>query len=50
MKYQIKITYPSGLVAYLIHRDRLAWTKRTAQKHLDEFSLASGLACELEAA
>ena len=48
MKYQIKITYPSGLVAYLIHHDRLAWTKRTAAKYLAEFTAASGLACELE--
>ena len=48
MKYQVRITYPSGTVAYLIHKDKLAWTKGTAQKYLSEFAQAFGLPCELE--
>lgn len=50
MKYQIRITYPNGLIAYLAHRDKSAWIKRTAQKHMSEFAQVFGLPCELEAA
>lgn len=50
MKYQILITYPNGNHAYLVHKDRFAWSKRTAQKYLKEFVAAFGLDCELERA
>lgn len=48
MKYSIKITYPSGTVAYMIHRDRTSWCKRTAMKYLKDFVLWHGLKAELE--
>lgn len=48
MKYQVRITYPSGQVSYLIHRDRTAWRKATAQKYLNQFVLTFGLMAELE--
>lgn len=48
MKYQIKITYPDGLVTRLIHKDRMSWCLRSAKKHLHEFVLKHGLKAELE--
>lgn len=47
MKYQVRITYPTGLVAILTHRDKTSWTKRTAQRHLAEFVTHFGLPCAL---
>jgi hypothetical protein len=34
-RYCVRITYPRGLgpVAYLSHRNRSTWTRRTARKH-----------------
>jgi hypothetical protein len=48
MKYQIKISYPSGIVAYMIHKDKQQWCKRTAQKYIKEFVMWHGLKVELE--
>ena len=36
MKYAIKITCPSGAIAYLKDRDKTCWCKRTANKKLSE--------------
>lgn len=48
MRYAIKITYPSGVVAYMVHRDRASWCLRSARKHLREFVMLHGLKAELE--
>ena len=32
-QYEVAIKYLDGKVAYLSHRDRMAWTLRTARKH-----------------
>jgi len=48
MKYQLKITYPSGVIAYMTHRDKTQFCKRTAQKHMREFVMWHGLKVELE--
>jgi hypothetical protein len=37
MKYSIRIQYPDG-VAYMAHRDKTAWTKRTAIKYATEWN------------
>jgi len=42
MRYQIKITYPDGFVAYLIHRDRTSWCKRTALHHINTITWSKG--------
>lgn len=36
MKYSIYIKHIDGHGAYLSHRDRTAWTLRTARKHLTD--------------
>jgi hypothetical protein len=46
-RYQIRITYPSGVVAFMCHRDRTEWCKRSAQKHLREFVYLHGITAEL---
>lgn len=48
MKYSIKITSPSGVIAYMSHRDKTQWCKRTAEKHLREFVYLHGWKAELE--
>lgn len=35
-KYSIRITYSNGLRTYLSHKDRMAWGKRTADKHFKD--------------
>jgi len=48
-KYSVKLTYPNGRISYLSHRNRMAWCKRTARKHMTEFlEMVSGLKAELE--
>lgn len=47
MKYSIKITYPSGKVAYLCHKDKTAFCKRTAQKYLQEWVYLHGHKAEI---
>jgi len=48
MKYSIKITYPSGVIAYLSHKDKTAWTKKTALKYMSEWVHLHGHWVELE--
>lgn len=33
IKYNVAIKHTDGRVSYLSHRDRTAWTLRTARKH-----------------
>lgn len=46
-RYSIKITYPSGMVAYMSHRDRTEWCKRSALKHLREWVHLHGIKAEM---
>jgi hypothetical protein len=46
-RYSIKVTYPSGVVAYMTHNGRSCWTKRYAVKHLREFVYLHGFKAEL---
>jgi len=48
MKYSIKILENSIFRAYVIHKGRSEWCKRTAEKHLKEFVHLHGWKAELE--
>jgi len=48
MKYSIKITLSNGLVCYLSHRNRTAWTWKTAKRHLETMDMSGTLKAELE--
>jgi hypothetical protein len=37
MQFSVKIMYPNGQISYLSYRNRTAWGRRTALKHLREF-------------
>jgi hypothetical protein len=45
--YSIKISYPSGVIAYMSHKGKTEWCKRTAQKHLREWVYLHGITAEL---
>jgi hypothetical protein len=45
-KYCVEINN-KGKVSYLIYRDRTAWAKRTAQKHLREWLATHGIPARL---
>lgn len=49
MMYSVKITRDSG-ISYLSHRDRTAWSKRTALKFAREFVAAHGGVATVEQA
>jgi hypothetical protein len=42
MKYSIKITYPNGQAAYLSHKNKTEWCKKTAQKYLERWNASHG--------
>ena len=46
-RYSIKITYPSGFVAYMSHKDKTSWCLRTARKHLSEWVYLHGFHAEI---
>jgi len=48
MKYSIKITYPSGVVAYLSDKGKTSWCKKTAKKKLSEMVYLHNHKFELE--
>lgn len=48
MKYSIKITYPSGTIAYMSHKGKTSWCKRTAKKYLTEWVYLHGHKAEIE--
>jgi hypothetical protein len=48
-RYAIKITYPSGVVAYMSHGGRNSWCKRSAMKHLREWVYLHGHEVEMTA-
>ena len=47
IKYQIKITYPSGTIAFMFHRDKTKWCLKTAKKYLREWVYLHGINAEL---
>jgi len=47
MKYSIKITYPSGVVSHMRHKDKTAFCKRTAKKYLAEWVHLHGVHAEI---
>ncbi len=42
MKYSIKITYSNGQQAYLGHKGKTAWCKKTAEKYLEQWKTGAG--------
>lgn len=47
-RYQIKITYPDGTIAYMTHKNRMQWCLTSAKKHLAEFVHLHGIHATLE--
>jgi hypothetical protein len=47
MRYSIKITYPSGVVAYMSHMGRTEWCYSSAKRHLKEWVYLHGITAEL---
>lgn len=45
--YSIRLTLASGLVSYLSHRGKTAWTWRTAKRHIESISLSGLLMAEI---
>lgn len=48
MKYSVKISYPSGIVAYMSYRGKISWCKKQAKKHIKEWVYLHGVTVELE--
>lgn len=38
-QYNVAVKYNDGSLAYLSHRDRMAWTLRTARKHAKDCTI-----------
>jgi len=46
-RFQIKIAYASGTVAYMCHKGRTEWTKETCKRHLATWVHLHGIHAEI---